>query len=100
MLNLEHYISNHIAWSLKTFGAGLRTKGITNHIRSELEEIEERPARLEEWIDVIILAIDGAWRTGHGPKEIVGALEAKQQINFRRRFPRPESEDQPSYHHK
>lgn len=49
-------------WSEKTFGPGMRTEGITAHIRKELLEIEEDPNSLEEWIDVMILAFDGAWR--------------------------------------
>jgi hypothetical protein len=37
------------------------------HIKKELDdEIAHDPLDLGEWIDVIILGLDGAWRTGHG----------------------------------
>jgi hypothetical protein len=56
-------------WSEATFGPGVRTLGVTNHIRKELEEIEKDPHDLNEWTDVIILAFDGAWRSGHNLKK-------------------------------
>src|SRR5215469_9249484 len=46
-------------WSLETFGPGPHVKSLTDHIRSELVEIETDPTSLEEWIDVAILAFDG-----------------------------------------
>ena len=80
------YIRRQIDWSLVTFGAGSRTLGVTNHIRKELVEIEENPTDLEEWIDVIILAFDGAWRAGYNEFQIVQMLELKQEKNFKRKF--------------
>lgn len=74
-------------WSRKTFGPGMRTKGVIDHIRKELVEIEAEPADLREWIDVVILALDGAWRSGHSPAEIVSALAAKQRRNEERKWP-------------
>lgn len=50
-------------WSLKTFGEGQRTEGIVKHIYQELQEIVSNPRDLEEWADVAILAMDGAWRS-------------------------------------
>jgi hypothetical protein len=95
---LETWLDRHIAWSAATFGPGPRTMGILRHIEKELAEIEKNPLDLFEWIDVIILALDGAWRHGHMPSEIVGALFAKQAINFSRDWPPPGPEDQPSEH--
>lgn len=92
------YITRQIAWSLRTFGTGLRTHGITNHIRKELLEIEAEPLDLVEWVDVIILALDGAWRAGYSPAEIVSALESKQTVNFSRTFPMPAHENEMSEH--
>ena len=74
-------------WSEKTFGPGDRTKGVIDHIRKELAEIEAAPGDLEEWIDVIILAFDGAWRSGASPLQIVEALIAKQAKNEARTWP-------------
>jgi len=95
---LLDYIQRQINWSGKTFGNGVRTKGITAHIRKELAEIEAAPHDVEEWIDVVILALDGAWRAGYSPAQICNALEAKQAKNFLRTYPMPLSEDHPSEH--
>ena len=95
---LTDYIKRQEEWSAKTFGHGVRTKGITAHIRLELEEIEAKPHDVEEWIDVVILALDGAWRAGYSPDQIVAALESKQAVNFQRMYPKPFSEDYPSEH--
>ena len=40
-----------------------------------------------KWIDVIILAIDGAWRSGHTSAEIIKALREKQAVNASRKWP-------------
>jgi len=85
--NLVEYIRRQIEWSSRTFGPGPRTAGLLAHIRSELTEIEDDPADVTEWIDVIILAIDGAWRAGHSPEAIVAALHAKQAKNEARKWP-------------
>src|SRR5262245_26420143 len=61
-------------WSERTFGPGPRTAGVLDHIRKELREIEAEPTDLREWIDVAILALDGAWRAGFDPDEIIDSL--------------------------
>jgi len=100
MIDLKRYIENHIDWSEQTFGNGQRTIGITKHIAKELEEIKAKPDDIEEWIDVIILAIDGAWRAGWSAEDIVDNLVLKQKINISRDWPPvgTVSEDQPSEH--
>lgn len=74
-------------WSGKTFGPGDRAKGVVAHIRKELGEIEAKPRDLLEWIDVVILALDGAWRAGYSPAEIIAALVGKQTKNENRKWP-------------
>ncbi len=74
-------------FSLKTFGPGKRTFGVLNHIRKELQEIEDDPTDVYEWVDVIILAFDGAWRAGWEPQEILDAIVAKQVRNENRNWP-------------
>jgi len=85
-IDSEH-IDRQRAFSEKTYGPGLRTKGIVDHIRKELIEILEDPTDLKEWVDVIILAFDGAWRTGAGSQEIIDAIVAKQTKNEQRTWP-------------
>lgn len=97
MRNIFNYIMDHMNWSRKTFGLGQRTEGICRHIESELQEIREDPKDAAEWIDIIILAIDGAWRAGLSPGEIVQELWRKQKINFERDWPQV-PEDTPSFH--
>lgn len=74
-------------WSEKTFGPGERSVGVVDHIRKELDEILENPTDLEEWIDVIILGFDGAWRAGYDPWQIMQTMMAKQKKNERREWP-------------
>jgi hypothetical protein len=88
-MNLKKYVENQQIWSKKTFGPGNRTEGVIKHIFKEFEEIRKKPDDLLEWVDVIILALDGAWRAGYSAKEIITALEYKQLINFNRSWPPP-----------
>lgn len=83
---LREYIQRHKDWSLSTFGEGQRTDGLCKHIENELAEIRQNPNDVFEWVDVIILAIDGAWRAGYSPVQIVNALIQKQAINFERKW--------------
>lgn len=79
--NLETYILEQIQWSAKTFGKGPRTAGLIDHIKKELVEIADNPEDLYEWADVVILALDGAWRCGYTPRQICNALARKARIN-------------------
>ena len=96
---LESYIQRQADWSQRTFGAGRRTKGIVEHIRKELKEILATDGNdLEEWIDVIILALDGYWRHGGHSVNLMSLLNVKQAMNFLREWPEPTSEDEPVEH--
>jgi hypothetical protein len=96
--SLIPYIERQAAWSHRTFGGGLRTKGIIDHIRKELLEISANPGDLEEWVDVMILAIDGYWRHGGNPLDLMRHLQAKQNKNFERKWPPSLSEDEAVEH--
>lgn len=91
------YLKKQIAWSRKTFGPGRRTVGICKHIESELKEIQANPGDLFEWLDVVILALDGAWRAGFTSEEIIEGLKKKQTVNFRRKY-KQVSQNEPSFH--
>ncbi|WP_313171405.1 dATP/dGTP pyrophosphohydrolase domain-containing protein [Stenotrophomonas sp.] len=80
-LERQRYFSAH------TFGPGTRAAGIVDHIRKELLEIEADPGDLREWVDVIILAFDGAWRSGATAQEIISAIVVKQTKNEGRTWP-------------
>lgn len=77
-----------IEWSRATFGPGARTAGVLDHIRKELREVEAKPGDVEEWVDLVILAMDGAWRSaGVTGEEFARALIAKHAKNRARRWP-------------
>ena len=81
------HLAHQREWSEATFGPGSRLHGVLDHIRKELGEIEADPTDLSEWVDVIILAFDGAWRAGWEPQEIINAIKAKQAKNEARTWP-------------
>jgi hypothetical protein len=85
-VELAGYVEAQKQWSKKTFGEMRRTKGIVEHIRKELLEIEAAPDDLTEWIDVIILALDGYWRHGGHSSELLYRLLDKQRKNFARQW--------------
>jgi hypothetical protein len=85
--NLAQVIRDQRQFSEATFGPGASTARILDHIRKELLEIEADPKDLTEWIDVVILALDGAWRQGYTPEEICEALYRKQKRNRERDWP-------------
>lgn len=98
--DLVLHLNRQREFSLKTFGPGERTAGVLNHIRKELDEVQAKPDDIEEWIDVVILAFDGAMRAGHQPNELVRALLEKQTKNENRQWPdwRSLPEDSPIEH--
>jgi hypothetical protein len=89
--DLVKHLRRQIAFSERTFGPGDRTDGVCDHIRKELIEVQDDAGAglpvLSEWVDVIILAFDGAWRSGATPEQIVEAIVAKQTKNEGRRWP-------------
>lgn len=91
--DLVGHLRRQRAFSERAFGPGRcgapdhRELGVIDHIRKELDEIAREPLSVEEWIDVAILAFDGAWRTGASPEQIAETLAAKQRRNEARRWP-------------
>lgn len=86
-MNIIKHLHRQRAFSHRIFGPGARTAGVCDHIRKELKEIEAAPTDLSEWVDVILLALDGAWRAGFEPEEIAAAIETKQTKNEGRNWP-------------
>jgi hypothetical protein len=86
-VDLVEHLHRQRDFSLRTFGPGPRLEGVIAHIRKELAEIEAKPTDVTEWIDVVLLALDGAWRAGFGPEEIAIALQGKQAKNEARTWP-------------
>ena len=97
------YLRRQREWCVRTFGPGERTVGVADHIVRELGEVvgtrvvlssalrasEDGPGTIDasEFVDVVILALDGLWRAGYEPEWIVDAIAAKQARNERRSWP-------------
>lgn len=86
--DFEKFINQKLLWSIKTFGIDLSPHGIVDHIRRELLEIVAQPHDLKEWVDVILIALDGASRAGFTGAEIVRAMVEKMEVNRARRWTR------------
>ena len=104
-MDYSKFIQRQKVWSLKTFGEGERTEGILKHISTELAEVLRAPTneeKLEECVDIIILASDMAWRLGFDPDDIEFKLLEKQIENMKRKWPdrsiSEANQDKPTYH--
>ncbi len=108
---IQSFLKTQIKWSKKTFGDGHRVEGIIEHIRREFLEVEDTvyaEKATKEWIDIVILAFDGAWRSYYGckfggdedelPEKITKLLIGKQRENLKRKYPVPTSQDEPVEH--
>jgi hypothetical protein len=98
MKELIEWLTEKMKWSYQTFGNSERHIGVLKHIEKEIEETRQNPNDVTEWIDIILLAFDGACRMGFTPEQVVTALIAKQEKNTQRRWPPPVPEDEPSFH--
>ena len=58
-----------------------------DHIRKELVEVEEADDPLSEWVDIIILGMDGALRSCGNPEEVECAIRDKMAKNLLREWP-------------
>jgi hypothetical protein len=87
IMEFKDIVDDQIKWSESTFGPGPRDAGLIDHIRKELQEIAQAPGDIEEWIDVVILAIDGAWRHGFTGADIENTLLMKMEKNRNRTWP-------------
>ncbi|MCK5019171.1 MAG: DUF550 domain-containing protein [Candidatus Peribacteraceae bacterium] len=98
MFDFKAYLEVQRKWSEIVFGHGTRTEAILKHIADESDEVRAEPHDLEEWIDIVILALDGAWWAGYTPEEIMLKMCYKQQKNLKRKWHVPNSENEPVMH--
>lgn len=95
MLDLEQHLKRQIAFSRATWGPGERRKGVIDHIRKELIEVEQSDGAADEWVDVVILALDGLTRRlvstvddySDVARRAVAMIVAKQNRNELRDWP-------------
>jgi hypothetical protein len=75
-------------WSKKVIGPNRSPKGLADHIRKELLEIEAKPEDLVEWVDVAMIAMDGAARfAGANGAAFVRTMREKHEANLARDWP-------------
>lgn len=96
-MDLAEHLKRQIAFSRATFGPGERRSNLIDHIGKELSDVEKTDGLPNEWVDVIILALDGLWRSlraidpelsdGEIAARAVDCIEEKQGINERRKWP-------------
>jgi len=79
-------VNRQRAWSTAQFGETVPIDRILNHITEEVAEVKAEPGTLHNWIDIVLLAFDGAWRAGHSPKEVVQAIQDVQVRNIMREW--------------
>lgn len=90
MFNLIVHLYNQRVFSIRTFGPpgqGQKPEGVLRHIEKEVRELRVDPTNLEEWVDMMLLSMDGAIKSGHSPEEISTMLMAKQVKNESREWP-------------
>lgn len=110
-MDLKQHLIRQMAFSHSTFGHGPRTCGVIDHISKELAEVEASGGHPSEWVDVVILALDGLTRAvafQNGPRmdpdEVAGLcvrqIAAKQTKNEARIWPdwRPADPDKAIEH--
>lgn len=85
--DLVAHLKRQRVFSIRAFGPHYRLQNILKHIAKELEELDAHRTDLMEWIDVALLAFDGAWRAGFTPEEIAAALRDKLIVNEHREWP-------------
>lgn len=87
VFDLVAHLKRQAAWSERTFGPGPLMEAVADHITKELAEVRESGGVLVEWVDVILLGLDGAWRSGATPEQVAAAILAKQTKNEGRSWP-------------
>jgi hypothetical protein len=97
-MNIVDHLRRQMAFSRATFGPGERTLGVCDHIEKEIKEIKESPdegLRSREWVDVVLLGLDGLWRALEAegnvwqdiPHEVEYLIYSKQNKNEQRDWP-------------
>lgn len=82
-MDMKEHLTRQAAFSRATFGPAPRTKGVSDHIRKELIEVEEAASaaeRSKEWVDVAILGLDGLLRSCREQLDGIAAGASNREI--------------------
>jgi hypothetical protein len=61
-MNLKDHLVRQMVWSKANFGPGARTDGVLDDIKKEIEEVRASNGSSVEWVDLVILSLDGLTR--------------------------------------
>jgi hypothetical protein len=86
-MDLIEHLHRQREFSLRTFGPGDRLDGVLDHIAKEIVEVRGSGGDLTEWVDLVMLSLDGAWRSGASPEQVAAAITAKLARNESRTWP-------------
>jgi hypothetical protein len=95
-MDLKEHLKNQMIFSRNAFGPHHNRERLLAHIAKEIEEIKESNGDSSEWIDIVILALDGltrqiAYVDGYDPEKnaqrACEILKQKQRINENRKWP-------------
>lgn len=98
MTDLKQHLIRQMVFSRATFGPGERMNGVLDHIAKEVEEVRRAGGDSSEWIDLVILSLDGLtrrlWASSDYRKtadeiaeEACRMIVGKQAKNERRNWP-------------
>lgn len=95
MIYFEEYLRAQTLWSQQTFGPGARTKGVLDHLKAEIHEIESSDGDPGEWRDASMIALDGLIRSlmargltdADAIETAIGMMAAKLEVNRQRKWP-------------
>jgi hypothetical protein len=82
-MDIYFFIQKQIDWARKAFPSGIADHRLASSIRSVVSDIEEdfetrNETSQEDWIHIILMGIEGAYRTGLDANGIVTALKMMQ----------------------
>ena len=85
--DLVAHLHRQREFSLRAFGPGERVESTLQHIAKELDEVRADPQDITEWIDIVLLGLDGAMRAGNDPEVVAAYLRMKLSVNENRDWP-------------
>ncbi len=105
-MNFTNRLSRVVRWGRETHGEGDKQERLLNHIALEIEEVRESEGSPTEWVDLVILALDGLTRSYGDVTPLIAATKAAEEIerkwdkNTTRDWPDPKKhpDDKPMEH--
>lgn len=89
--DMEDFWHRRNNWSELTFGnpADRGPEGPLKHLRKEVSEGLDKPTDLMEYVDMLFLVFDAAWRAGFSYHDLLHGAFAKLAINKKRKWGTP-----------